>query len=89
MSWCDGSDDNYDLNLKRVSNIDHPSVQFKDQSQSCVTSGPDSKFNVETPIMSSCPSCGHKIHHQDDQVTYVNSSKCSLVIYQYDYYKLF
>ncbi|XP_019099249.1 PREDICTED: NAC domain-containing protein 10 [Camelina sativa] len=68
MSWCDGSDDNYDLNIERVSNIDHPSIQLKDQSQSCVTSGPDSKIIVESPIMITCPSCGHKIHHQDDQV---------------------
>jgi rRNA maturation endonuclease Nob1 len=72
MSWCDGSDDNYDLNLERVSNTDHPSVQLKDQSQSCVTSRPDSKISAETPI-TTCPSCGHKLHHhQDDQVTYVN-----------------
>lgn len=70
MSWCDGSDDNYDLNLERASDIDHPSIQLKDQSQSCVTSGPDSKIIVESHIMT-CPSCGHKIHQQDDQVLYI------------------
>ncbi|CAN7093883.1 unnamed protein product [Brassica rapa subsp. narinosa] len=64
MSWCDGSDD---LNLERASNIDHPSIQLKDQSQSCVTSRPDSKIIVESPIMT-CSSCGHKMHQQDDQV---------------------
>lgn len=67
MSWCDASDDNYGLNLEKASNIDHPSIQLKDQSQSCVTSGPDSKIIVESAIMT-CPSCGHKIHQQDDQV---------------------
>ena len=68
MSWCDGSDD---LNLERASNIDHPSIQLKDQSQSCVTSRQDSKIIVESPIMT-CSSCGHKMHQQDDQVIYIN-----------------
>lgn len=71
MSWCDGSDENYDLNLERASNTDHPSIQLKDQSQSCVTSRPDSKTIVESPIMT-CSSCGHKMHQQDDQVMYIN-----------------
>ncbi|CAN8291001.1 unnamed protein product [Cochlearia groenlandica] len=65
MSWCDNSDDNYDLNLERDHN--HPSIQHKDQTQPRVTSGLDSKSVVESHIMT-CPSCGHNVHQQDDQV---------------------
>ncbi|KAJ0229376.1 NAC domain-containing protein 10 [Hirschfeldia incana] len=66
MSWCDKSDDNYNPNLERASsNIDHPAIQLKNQSQSCVTSGLDSKIIVEAPIFMTCSSCGQKIHKQD------------------------
>ncbi|XP_013596124.1 PREDICTED: NAC domain-containing protein 10-like isoform X1 [Brassica oleracea var. oleracea] len=68
MSWCDDSDDNYDPNLDRASNIDHPSIQLKNQSHSCVTSAPDSKIIIEAPIVMTCSSCGQKIHQQDEQV---------------------
>ena len=70
MSWCDDSDDNYDPNLDRASNIDHPSIQLKNQSHSCVTSAPDSKIIIEAPIVMTCSSCGQKIHQQDEQVIY-------------------
>ncbi|XP_010549363.1 PREDICTED: NAC domain-containing protein 10 [Tarenaya hassleriana] len=66
MNWSDGSEDNYDLDLERAISIDHPlMVASKFRSQSRITVGPNTGKSHNTIT---CPSCGHKIHRQQDQV---------------------